>query len=200
LIAVLFTAIIALFNPSQPDELLLWAALAKGVNTLIDIIMLFKQKKINLLASSKLFEAEEHVLRKNISFGFIALSAIAALYIFRNFQGTVYVEMILCLVYSIIMIIKLIKPLKLCAYDLLDKTLDEDIQLKVMKAIAAGHDKYEHFETVRTRSSGQRVYIDLLIGFDKNKTFEEVTKAVDELEALVKIEIPNCVVSIVLTK
>ena len=200
LIAVLFTTIIILFNPSQPDELLLWAVIAKGVSTLVDIILFYKQKKINSLASSKLFEAEDHVLRKNIAFGFIALSAIAALYIFRYFQGIVYIELGLCLVYSVIMIVKLIKPLKLCAFDLLDKTLDEDIQLKVMKAMAAGNDKYEHFETVRTRSSGQKVYIDLLIGFDKDKTIEEVTKSVDELEALVKAEIPNCVVSIVLTK
>ena len=200
LFAVLFTTIILLFNPTQPGELLLWAVGVKAFGTVIDLILFYKQRKINLLASSRLFEAEDHVIRKNLAFDFIALSAIAALYLFRYFPGIVYVEMGLCLVYSIVMIIKLIHPIKLCAYDLLDKTLDEDAQLKVMKALAAGDGLYDHFKTVRTRSSGQRIYIDLLIGFNKDKTFEEINSSLNELETLKNAEIPNSVVSIVLTK
>jgi len=200
LVAVLFTTIIVLFNPVQPGELLLWGIIAKGINTIVDVILYFMQQKINKMAKSTLFEAEDHVIRKNLTFDFIAVSAIAALYLFRFIPGIVYVELLLCLVYAVIMIIKLVHPLKVCAYDLLDKTLDEDVQLKVMKAIAAGDDLYDSFHTVRTRSSGQKVYIDLLIGFNNDKTFEEVSAALDRFEELIKAEIPNCVVSIVLTK
>jgi len=199
LIAVLFTTTIFLFNPSQPGELLLWAIVVRGIGTLTDIVMLCMQRKINKMASSRLFEAEDHVIRKNLVFGLIALSAIAALYIFRSYPGIVYIELLLCIVYSVVMIVKLIHPLRLCIYDLLDKSLDEDIQLKVMKAMAAGDDLYETFKTVRTRSSGQRVYIDLLIGFSSGKTYEEIKTALETFEDLIMAEIPNCVVSIVLT-
>jgi len=78
--------------------------------------------------------------------------------------------------------------------------LDEDIQLKVMKAMAGGDDLYDSFRTIRTRSAGQKVYIDLLIGFDKNKTFQEIEEALETFDKLIKVEIPNCVVSIVLSK
>jgi len=199
LVGVLFASLILIFSPSQPGQLLLLAAATKGIVTIADITLYVLQRDINKTAKSKLFDAENHVLRKNLSFDFIAISAIVALYIFRYFPGIVYLELLLCFVYSIIMIIKLIEPLKLCAYDLLDKTMDEDIQLKVMKAMASGNELYESFHTIRTRSSGQNIYIDLLIGFDKDKTYEEITGALKNFETLIKAEIPNCVVSIVLT-
>jgi divalent metal cation (Fe/Co/Zn/Cd) transporter len=82
----------------------------------------------------------------------------------------------------------------------LDKTIDEDIQFKIMKAMTAGYELYDTFETIRTRSSGQQVYIDLLIGFKEEKTFSQIEEAFDELEGLVKAEVPNCIVSFVMTK
>ena len=200
LVAVLCSSVIVLFNPSEPSDILLWAIIVKVMSASINILMFYKQRKINKMASSMLIEAEDHVIRKNLVFDFIALSAIIVLYIFREIPIFAYFELMLCIVYSIIMIIKLVHPLKICAYDLLDKTLDESLQLKVMKAMVKGENLYEHFQTVRTRSSGQRVYIDLLIGFSDDKPFEEVINALNELDSLVKQEIPNCVVSIVLTK
>ena len=199
LIAVLCTSIIGFFNPVKPSDILLWAIIVTAICTLINVGLFLKQRKINKIAHSKLIEAEDHVLRKNILFGSISLVAIAVVYIFRGVPLVVYFEPALCLVFSVVMIIKLVHPIKQCAYDLLDKTLDEDIQLKIMKALAAGNDQYETFRTVRTRSSGQTVYIDLLIGFKNDKTYEEINTALKQLETLITAEIPNCVVSIVLT-
>jgi len=200
LVAVLCSSLIVLFNPSEPSDILIWAIAVKIVSTIIDILLYLKQRKINKMAHSQLIEAEDHVLKKNLVFDFIALSAIGVIYVFRDLPFFAYFELILCIIYSVIMIIKLIHPIKICSYDLLDKTMDEDTQLKVMKALAHGDELYEHFETVRTRSSGQRVYVDLLIGFNNEKTFDDITQSLEKLEALIKAEIPNCIVSIVLTK
>jgi len=198
LAAVFCSSVIVLFNPVGPSEILLWAIIIKVIGTGIDIYLFVTQRKINKMASSRLIDAEDHVIRKNLAFDFIALFAIAVLYIFRAVPVFAYLELVLCIVYSVIMIIKLVHPLKQCAYDLLDKTLDEDIQLKIMKAMAAGNDLYESFETTRTRSSIQRIYVDLLIGFNKDKTYVEITETLKKLDELIKAEIPNSVVSIVL--
>jgi len=139
-------------------------------------------------------------MKDNLAFDFISLAAIAIMYIFREGAFVIYFEPILCIIYSIVMMVIIIKPLKQCAYDLLDKTMDEDIQLKIMKAMTAGYSLYDTFETVRTRSSGQKIYIDLLIGFNDEKTYTQINEAFDELEKLVKAEVPNCIVSFVITK
>jgi len=200
LIAVLCFSALIFFNPVGSGEFLLWAIIVKLVCTTIDVLLFAEQRKINKLASGKLIEAEDHVIRKNLVFDFIALSAIVIVYLFRNVSFLIHFEVVLCTIYAVIMIIRLIKPLKECAYDLLDKTSDEEIQLKIMRAMAAGDTQYESFRTVRTRTSGQAVYVDILIGFDDNKTYAEITKTLETLDKLITEEIPNCIVSIVLTK
>jgi divalent metal cation (Fe/Co/Zn/Cd) transporter len=199
LIAVLVSSILVLFEPTQPSDLLLYAIALKLVNTSIDLWLFFRQRKVNKMLSGKLIEAEHRLMIENLAFDFISLTAIAIMYIFREGVFVVYFEPVVCILYALFMIYIIIKPMKQCAYDLLDKTMDEKIQLKIMKAMTAGYELYDTFETVRTRSSGQVVYIDLLIGFNEDKTYMEVNKACEELERLVRLEVPECVVSFVIT-
>ena len=200
LVAVLVSSILILFEPSQPSDLLLYAIAVKLINTSIDILLYIKQRKINKKLSGKLVDAQDRLMKDNLAFDFISLAAISIMYLFRDSTFVLYFEPVLCIIYSISVMILIIKPLKQCAYDLLDKTIDEDLQLKIMKAMTAGYNLYDTFKTVRTRSSGQQVYIDLLIGFNEDKTFTQINEAFDELEKLVKAEVPNCVVSFVMTK
>jgi len=200
LLIVLLSSIAGLSAPSKPSDLLLYAIGIKVINTIVDMWLYLKQRKISKTASGKLVEAQDHLMKENLVFDFVALAAIAIMYIFREGVLVVYFEPVVCIIYAFIMIIAIIKPLKQCAYDLLDKTMDEDIQLKIMKAMTAGYGLYDTFKTVRTRSSGQQVYIDLLIGFEEEKTFAQINEAFDELERLIKAEVPNCIVSFVITK
>ena len=200
LITVLVSSILVLSAPSKPSDILLYAIGIKLINTVVDIWLYLKQRKINKALSGKLVEAEDHLMKENLAFDFISLAAIAIMYIFREGVFVVYFEPVLCIIYSVFMMINIIKPLKQCAYDLLDKTMDEDIQLKIMKAMTAGYNLYDTFETVRTRSSGQQIYIDLIVGFSEEKTYAQINEAFDELEKLVKAEVPNCIVSFVITK
>jgi divalent metal cation (Fe/Co/Zn/Cd) transporter len=200
LVTVLASSILVLFTPSKPSDILLYAIAIKIINTSIDIWLYLKQRKINKTLSGKLTDAQDHLMKENLAFDFISLAAIAIMYIFREFAFVVYFEPVLCIIYSVCMMVVILKPLKQCAYDLLDKTIDEDIQLKIMKAMTTGYYLYDTFETIRTRSSGQQVYIDLLIGFKEEKKYAEIKEAFDELERLVKAEVPNCIVSFVMTK
>jgi cation diffusion facilitator family transporter len=200
LVTVLVSSILVLFTPSKPSDMLLYAIGVKTINTCMDVWLYLKQRKINKTLSGKLVDAQDRLMKDNLAFDFISLIAIAIMYIFRESAFVVYFEPVLCIIYSVSMMIVILKPLKQCAYDLLDKTIDEDIQFKIMKAMTTGYELYDTFETIRTRSSGQQVYIDLLIGFKEEKTFSQIEEAFDELEKLVKAEVPNCIVSFVMTK
>ena len=200
LIAIVISSVLILFEPSKPGDLLLFAVAVKMVDTATDVWLLLRQRKISKTASGKLTDAANHVMKDNLMFDSISLVAIAVLYLLREFTFAMYFEPMLCIAYSVYMMIFLIKPIKQCAYDLLDKTMDKNIQLKIMRAMTAGYGLYDTFQTVRTLSSGQVVYIDLLVGFKDEKTYAQIKEAFDELEKLVKTEVPNCVVSIVMTK
>jgi len=53
--------------------------------------------------------------------------------------------------------------------DLLDKTIDEELQLEVVRALADYFDEYEAFHGVRSRRSGNNIYIELFLEFDGDK-------------------------------
>ena len=200
LITVLVSSIFVLLSPSKPSDILIYAIAIKLINTSADIWLYLKHRRISKTLSGKLTDAQDRLMKDNLAFDFISLAAISIMYIFREGAFVPYFEPILCILYSVVMMIIIWKPLKQCTYDLLDKTMDEDIQLKIMKAMTAGYGLYDTFDTVRTRSSGQKIYIDLLIGFNEEKTFAQIEEAFDELEKLVKAEVPNCIVSFVMTK
>ncbi|MDR2546322.1 MAG: cation transporter [Lachnospiraceae bacterium] len=199
LIVVLFSSFYVILSPIRPSDVLLLAIILKVINTSFDVWLLFRQRIVSKMAEGKLIDAQNHVLAENLVFDIISLSAIIILYVFRDYTFAVYFEPALCIIYSIFMMISIVKPLKACIYDLLDKTSDEDIQLKIMKALAGGNDYYDSFDSVRTRSSGQTIHIDLLIGFSEDRTYTEINAALTILEELITKEIPNSVVSIVLT-
>ncbi|MDR2598772.1 MAG: cation transporter [Oscillospiraceae bacterium] len=199
LVAVLFSSFLVLFRPHSPSDILIFAIMLKIVNTSFDVYLYFRQRKISKMMSGKLIDAEHHLMKENLVFDFISLFAILIMYIFREGVFVVYFEPVVCIIYASLMIMSIIKPLKQCAYDLLDKTIDEDIQLKITTAMAKGFDLYDSFKTIRTRSSGQQIYVDLLLGFNENKTYGEIQESFTKLEALVKDEVPNCIVSFVIT-
>jgi divalent metal cation (Fe/Co/Zn/Cd) transporter len=199
IVIIVFSAF-AFFDPEEPDSILFWAIFYKILVTLFDGWTYLWQVRAVKAAYSKLGEAQKRVFLDTLIFDLVSLAAISCVYIFHNLPIIGQLEAGLCVAYSVFSMVLLVKPLKQCAYDLLDKTSDEDIQLKIMKALAKGHDLYDAFHAVRTRSSGQTIYIDLLIGFSNEKKYSEINDSFDTLEALVTKEVPNSIVSVVLTK
>ena len=83
--------------------------------------------------------------------------------------------------------------------DLLDKTLDEELQLVIVRELAAFFDDYTALHGVRSRRSGTNVYIELLLEFDPEKRMGEVQQSIDRIRKSLEAKIPKSVVSVVPT-
>jgi cation diffusion facilitator family transporter len=74
-------------------------------------------------------------------------------------------------------------------HDLLDRALEESRQLLIVRVLAKHFDVYEHVREIRSRRSGARIYIEIFLGFDADRTLGEVQRAIDamrtDLEALI---------------
>ena len=81
---------------------------------------------------------------------------------------------------------------------LTDRTLPETEQMKIMSVLSCFHDRYEKFEFLSTRMSGNTAYIDLKLNFDKNTTYGEINALCAEITAKMKEQIEDCRVSIVI--
>jgi len=83
--------------------------------------------------------------------------------------------------------------------DLLDKTLDEELQMVIVQHLAAFFNDYAALHGVRSRRSGNAIYIEIFLEFDGEKKMADVQQIIDRITASLESQIPKSRVSIVPT-
>jgi len=83
--------------------------------------------------------------------------------------------------------------------DLLDKTLDEELQMVIVRHLADFFNDYSALHGVRSRRSGNNVYIEILLEFDGEKRMCEVQESINRIKRSLEATIPRSCVSIVPT-
>ena len=84
--------------------------------------------------------------------------------------------------------------------DLFDKTLDEELQIVILRELALSFDQYQDFQGVRSRRSGSRIYIEISLGFDPDQKMRDVHAFATSLKRSLESQIAGSVVSIVLSQ
>ena len=83
--------------------------------------------------------------------------------------------------------------------DLLDRTLDEELQMVIVQHLAVFFKDYEALHGVRSRRSGSNMYIEIFLEFDGEKKMCEVQQIIDRIKTSLESQIPKSTVSIVPT-
>ena len=83
--------------------------------------------------------------------------------------------------------------------DLFDKTLEEELQIIILKELVGSFDKFHEFHGVRSRRSGTRIYIDIYLGFDPEQKVGDMQESIDSLKGSLEALIPGSVVCIIPT-
>jgi len=198
LTAILAVSINSLINPTSPSELLLFAIIIKVINVIIDVYLVYKQNKIVKMSDSPMVKSALIFLKKDLLTDLVVLITVAVAYIFRGYPIIMYFEPVVCILCVLYVAVLNIKQVKNATSDLLDKTLDENVQMQIVKCVSAILDDVKGFEGVQTRKSGNTVFIDLLVSFDDNTQYKEITDVYRRFDAEVKGMLPGSVVSMII--
>ena len=76
--------------------------------------------------------------------------------------------------------------------------MPEKEQLKILKVLSKFNDRYEEFDFLSSRMSGEIVYIDLKIRFQDETTYAQLKKLCGEISREMEEQIKNSRVSIVI--
>ena len=83
--------------------------------------------------------------------------------------------------------------------DLFDKTLEEELQIVILKELVGSFNKFDEFHGVRSHRSGTRIYIDIYLGFDPEQKVGDMQVSIDSLKGSLEALIPGSVVFIIPT-
>ncbi|HNW94051.1 MAG TPA: cation transporter [bacterium] len=81
--------------------------------------------------------------------------------------------------------------------DLSDRTLEEALQLVILRALTTCYEDFDQLQGIQSRRSGGLIHVDLLLEFAAERTMGEVYAAGDRITAALQQEIPHCCVKVI---
>ena len=81
--------------------------------------------------------------------------------------------------------------------DLLDKTLDESMQLLIVRALAEFFDEYTQILGVRSRRSGGIVFVEIILEFEAGRQIGDIQRVIDRMQQSLEAKIQNSRITIV---
>ena len=127
------------------------------------------------------------------------LAALLASVIFAHFSWSLYIDPLASFVIAGFLFFSGYRVITSSLPDLLDKTLDEELQMVIVQHLAEFFNEYSALHGVRSRRSGSNVYIEIFLEFDTHKPMGEVQESINRIKAALEEEIPKSWVSIVPT-
>ena len=185
-------------EPLQPGGEFLIIALITVVS-IVDAYQWQKNYRVAQEDPSPIIESQWRLRRAKT---FADLSVLLAMLLSFGLPGTPGIEYIDPLVSFVIIGFLLIagyKEISSSLPDLVDKTLEEEYQIIIIRELTAMFDKYNAFYGVRSRRSGSHIYIEISLGFEPDQKMGEVQAFIDSLKISIEKKIPGSIVSIVPT-
>jgi len=140
---------------------------------------------------SPVLESQWHLFRaKALANLCVVLSLGLSLSLYGH-PWAVYIDPISSLILAGFLVHSIYSIVSLNASDLLDRALDESLQLIILRELAAYFDDYVAFHGLRSRRAGKNVYIDIFLEFDGSRTMAEVQKVIDTMKAALEQKIPG---------
>ncbi|MEQ8650854.1 MAG: cation transporter [Kiloniellales bacterium] len=162
------------------------AAVFAAVNLYVNALAWYEVSKAARLERSVILEAQlrarwAKALTSVVVFVVLTLAVLA-----RDRLVVTWLDVIGALVVAYYMISVSLDMLRESLIDVLDRSLDEEAQLKIIQALVDVADDYDHYDALRTRRAGNQVFIDVALGFDDALALGEVDKRRRRIEERLK--------------
>jgi cation diffusion facilitator family transporter len=118
---------------------------------------------------------------------------------FRNHSWAVYIDPASSIVLLGVMVFTTYSVITSSVFDLLDHTLSDSLQLIILQSLARHFESYEAIHGLRSRRSGNNVYIELFLEFDPDWKMAEAQKNINDIKVELEKRIPTSQISIIPT-
>jgi len=149
---------------------------------------------------SPIMEAQWRLRRAKTFSDLLVLLALVMSVVFVEYTWAEYIDPIVSFIIIGFLLLAGYREISSSLPDLFDKTLEEELQIVILRELATSFDKYHEFHGVRSRRSGTVIYIEIFLGFDRDQTMGEVQDFIDALTKSLETVIPGSTVSVIPTR
>lgn len=198
LISTLGLSIFEIIQPAKPSDLLIVVVGIKVISVSLDTYFFVGQRKIMKQHSSAISKSNYAAAFAALLFDSVTLLSLLIIWLLRDNPISGYITPVVSIIIAAYLIVGCIKRIKSALNDITDKTLDEKIQLKILKVMAKFYDSYNQFYAVKSRKNGELMQVELHISFKQDTCFEQILQFKQQIQQQMTQEIGSCTVDIVL--
>lgn len=204
LVSVVILVIIAAFRLLFPAALGI-SGIAVGMAIAVIMIGIdswfyFRNYRIAQREPSPLMDSQWRLFRlKAFANGIVLLALILAVLCAR-YPWAVYIDPIASLFIIGILFRSGYAMIVQSLPDLVDRTLEEELQLVVMRELAEHFERYEQLHAIRSRRSGGSIYIEIFLEFQGDMRMNDVQDIIDRMKQSLETKIPKSSVNIITTR
>jgi cation diffusion facilitator family transporter len=156
-----------------------------------------KNYRINVKEPSPIMDSQWRLFRTKAFSDFSVLVSLIASLAFSHYAWSFYIDPLASFVIAGFLFFSGYRVITTSLPDLLDKTLDEELQIVIVRHLAEFFHDYTALHGVRSRRSGSNVYIEIFLEFDGDKRMCEVQESINRIKTMLEANIPKSSVSIV---
>lgn len=197
---VFFTAIHRIYVPEElvaEGAYLGVALMAIGVT--VNTWLWFRNYRLFQKSPSPIMDSQWRLFRTKAFSDASVFCALVLSLLLQEFWWSLYIDPVASFVIVGFLLSSGYRVIMSSLPDLLDKTLDESLQMVIVRELAAFFDEYIELHGVRSRRSGSHIYIEIHLEFDGNRKMCEVQDVINRIKASLEAKIPRAEVSIVPT-
>ena len=156
----------------------------------------FRTRHFHLTQPSAIMNSQSVLWFSKASFDALMGAALLLAYLFRSESWSWYLDPLASLLGVLFMIHAAWSMASSSVGDLLDATVEETTQLRILRQLVLRLDDYERLHKIRSRRSGPHLYVEIFLEFDPLLLMGEVQKRIDAIRQDIEAKLPGADVSI----
>jgi ferrous-iron efflux pump FieF len=169
------------------------------IGTSMNTYLWKKNERLYKREPSPIIDSQWRLFRTKAFSDFSVLLSLIFSLAFSRFAWSLYIDPVASFFIAGILFFSGARVIRSSLPDLLDRTLDEELQMVIIRHLALFFNTYSALHGVRSRRSGSNVYIEIFLEFDGDKRMCEVQEIIDRIKTSLEAHIPKSTVSIVPT-
>lgn len=172
---------VARFLHPQPMGNINLALFLTSSSLLTNLWIWRKNRYLNHVSPSPIVEAQWRLYRAKMATNICVLTSMIVSVLFRGQEWAAYIDPIGAVILSGFLLQSAYRVLTDSLYDLLDRTLDESLQMVILSELAAWFHEYDALHGIRSRRSGTNIYIEIFMEFDGKRRMAEVQEVINHI-------------------
>ncbi|MDD4538021.1 MAG: cation transporter [Kiritimatiellia bacterium] len=150
-----------------------------------------KNKRLACKQHSPVMETQWRLNRADALSALVCCASLMVWLLLKERPWAIYLDPIFALLFVCFAIVSFTPKLVAEVNELLDRTLQDELQLKIDRRLAEHFHGYEDFHGVRSRRAGKRIFIEVALSFAPEQQVSEVSRTVASLRDGIQSDVPG---------